>query len=82
MEEVRSGDTVLIRAHGEKKEVVDYLESIGVPCVNATCPHVLRIQQLVAKADEEGRIPVIVGEPHHPEVMGAGLFHRGFPGDD
>ena len=67
---VRSGDTVLIRAHGEKKEVIDHLESIGVPCVNATCPHVLRIQQLVAKADEEGRIPVIIGEPHHPEVMG------------
>ena len=70
VDEVRSGDTVLIRAHGEKKEVIDYLESIGVPCVNATCPHVLRIQQLVAKADEEGRIPVIIGEPHHPEVMG------------
>ena len=70
VDEVRSGDTVLIRAHGEKKQVVEYLESTGVSCVNATCPHVLRIQQLVAKADEEGRIPVIIGEPHHPEVMG------------
>ena len=70
IDEIRPGDTVLIRSHGEKKQVIDYLEAIGAPCVNATCPNVLRIQQLVAKADEEGRIPVIIGEPHHPEVMG------------
>ena len=43
---------------------------MGAVCVNATCPNVLRIQQLVAKAGEEGRIPIIIGEPHHPEVMG------------
>ena len=70
VEEVHSDDTVLIRAHGEKKEVIEHLESIGVPCVNATCPHVLRIQQLVAQADEDGCIPVIIGEPQHPEVVG------------
>ncbi len=67
---VQPGETVIIRSHGEKKEVIDYLESIGAPCINATCPNVLRIQQLVAKAGEEGRIPLIIGELHHPEVMG------------
>ena len=76
VDEVKPGETVIIRAHGEKKEVIDYLESIGVPCVNATCPHVLRIQQLVAKADEEGRIPIIIGEPHHPEVMGVASWSK------
>ena len=70
VEEIQPGETVIIRSHGEKKQVIDHLEAIGAPCVNATCPNVLRIQQLVAKADEEGRIPVIIGEPHHPEVMG------------
>ena len=70
VEEIQPGETVIIRSHGEKKQVIDHLEAIGEPCVNATCPNVLRIQQLVAKADEEGRIPVIIGEPHHPEVMG------------
>ncbi len=67
---VRPGDTVIIRSHGEKKQVLDHLESIGAVCVNATCPNVLRIQQLVAQADSEGRIPLIIGELHHPEVMG------------
>ena len=69
-DEVRPGETVIIRSHGEMKQVLDHLESIGAVCVNATCPNVLRIQQLVAKAGEEGRIPLIIGEPHHPEVMG------------
>ncbi|MBE6940498.1 MAG: 4-hydroxy-3-methylbut-2-enyl diphosphate reductase, partial [Ruminococcaceae bacterium] len=69
-EEIRPGDTVLIRAHGEKKQVLQHLQEIGASYVDATCPNVLRVQQIVAQADEEGRIPLIIGEPHHPEVMG------------
>ena len=67
---VLPGETVVIRSHGEKKEVFEKLEELGARCVNATCPNVLRIQQLVAQAQEEGRTPLIIGEPHHPEVMG------------
>ena len=65
-----AGDTVIIRSHGELKSVLDALECQGVICVNATCPNVMRIQRLVAQAEQEGRQPVIIGEPHHPEVMG------------
>ena len=70
LRDIQGGDTVLVRAHGERKEVLEELERRGAVCVNATCPNVLRIQKLVAQADEEGRIPVIIGEAHHPEVMG------------
>ena len=65
-----AGDTVIIRSHGELKSVLDALECQGVICVNATCPNVMRIQRLVAQAEQEGRQPVFIGEPHHPEVMG------------
>ena len=75
-EEIRPGDTVIIRSHGEMKQVIDHLGEIGAECVNATCPNVLRIQQLVAKAEEEGRTPVIIGEPHHPEVMGVASWSK------
>ncbi|MCF2664002.1 bifunctional 4-hydroxy-3-methylbut-2-enyl diphosphate reductase/30S ribosomal protein S1 [Oscillibacter valericigenes] len=71
-----SGDTVVIRSHGELKSVLDDLESRGVRCVNATCPNVCRIQKLVAQAEEEGRQPVIIGEPHHPEVIGIASWCR------
>ena len=64
------GDTVVIRSHGELKSVLDRLEARGVRCVNATCPNVLHIQELVSQAEQEGRQAVIIGERHHPEVMG------------
>lgn len=38
--------------------------------MDATCPNVLRVQQIVAQADAEGRVPIIIGDPNHPEVMG------------
>jgi len=67
---LQAGDTVVIRSHGELKSVLDDLERRGIACVNATCPNVIRIQKLVAQAEQDGRQPVIIGEPHHPEVIG------------
>ena len=75
-EQLCPGDTVVIRSHGELKSVLDGLENRGVRCVNATCPNVCRIQKLVAQAEEEGRQPVIIGEPHHPEVIGIASWCR------
>ena len=83
LNQIRPTDTVLIRAHGEKKETIEELRRMGVTCVDATCPNVLRLQQIVAKAEEEGRIPIMIGEPHHPEVMGVASWSRHsviFPG--
>ena len=73
---LQAGDTVLIRSHGELRSVLEGLEEKGVACVNATCPNVMRIQRLVAQAEAEGRRPVIIGEPHHPEVMGVASWCR------
>ena len=69
-EALGAGDTVVIRSHGELKSVLDGLTARGVRCVNATCPNVVHIQELVSQAEREGRQVVIIGEPHHPEVMG------------
>lgn len=70
VEDVSPGDTVLIRSHGETKAVFQRLADIGARCVDATCPNVRRIQQLVAQADAQGRLPLVIGEAHHPEVEG------------
>ena len=69
--QVRPGETVIIRSHGETRQVYQHLEAIGADVVDATCPNVRRIQRLVAGAGEEGRTPLIIGEQHHPEVLGA-----------
>ena len=70
------GDTVVIRSHGELKSVVEDLDRRGVRCVNAACPHVIRIQRLVAQAEAEGRQPIIIGEANHPEVAGIASWCR------
>ena len=67
---LHQGDTVVIRSHGESKQILDQLESKGVRCVDATCPNVRRIQTLAAQAEAEGRTPVIIGDAAHPEVAG------------
>ncbi|MBR4546021.1 MAG: bifunctional 4-hydroxy-3-methylbut-2-enyl diphosphate reductase/30S ribosomal protein S1 [Oscillibacter sp.] len=75
-ESLNPGETVIIRSHGELKGVLDDLSGRGVECVDATCPNVRRIQELVAEAEREGRQPVIIGEPNHPEVMGVASWCR------
>ena len=71
-EQAHEGDCVLLRAHGEGKWVYDVLEQRGTRIVDATCPKVARVHQLVQQAQQEGRQAVIIGEKNHPEVRGIG----------
>ena len=68
-EEAPEGAAVIIRSHGEGKAVYDALAARGNPVIDATCPNVTRIHRIVAQAEEEGRQPVIIGTPSHPEVQ-------------
>ncbi|MBQ4549665.1 MAG: bifunctional 4-hydroxy-3-methylbut-2-enyl diphosphate reductase/30S ribosomal protein S1 [Oscillospiraceae bacterium] len=67
-EEAIPGSTVIIRSHGVSQAVQQRLENMGVEIIDATCPFVKRIHGLVQKAEEEGRLPVIIGTRTHPEV--------------
>ena len=64
------GMTVIIRSHGVTKAVCQALQDKGVEVVDATCPFVKRIHGIVEKAEQEGRLPVIIGTRTHPEVEG------------
>ena len=64
------GDTVIIRSHGVTKAVCQALEARGVQIIDATCPFVKRIHNIVSEASREGRLVLIVGTPSHPEVEG------------
>ncbi|MDD6247180.1 MAG: bifunctional 4-hydroxy-3-methylbut-2-enyl diphosphate reductase/30S ribosomal protein S1 [Firmicutes bacterium] len=75
--EAAPGDVVLIRSHGESREILRSLEERGVCCVNATCPNVVRTQRLVEEAGREGRQVIIIGDPGHPEVRGIASWCEG-----
>ena len=69
-QEAQPGTTVIVRSHGVTRAVYEALESRGVEIIDATCPFVKRIHGIVAKAQEEGRLPIIIGTRSHPEVEG------------
>ncbi len=69
-EDIPAGQTVLIRAHGVSQAVRRALEEKNCRIVDATCPKVARIHQIVARAGQEGRRVVVFGDPDHPEVQG------------
>ena len=62
--------TVIIRSHGVSRAVYRQLEERGAQIMDATCPFVKRIHGIVEKAEQEGRLPVIMGTRAHPEVEG------------
>ena len=62
--------TVIIRSHGVTRKVIEELENRGTQIIDATCPFVKRIHGIVAKAREEGKLPIIIGTRAHPEVEG------------
>ena len=77
-EEAPEGGTVLIRAHGEPDSVYASLAARRCTVLDATCPNVARIHQIVRDAEARGRIPVIAGEADHPEILGIlGCTQRG-----
>ena len=69
-EEAPAGATVIIRSHGVSRDICQRLEKQGVEIVDATCPFVKRIHGIVSSAEEEGRLPIIIGTRAHPEVEG------------
>ncbi len=70
LDEVRGGQTVIIRSHGVPKEVYDKLEKLGAETVDATCPFVERIQQKALEKTKQGMTVLIAGDVTHPEVEG------------
>ena len=61
---------VIIRSHGVSKQVYNILEERGVTCVDATCPFVKKIHNIVYSESQAGKHIVIIGDEKHPEVQG------------
>ena len=69
-----SGGAVVIRAHGISEKIENRLRERGINVVDATCPFVKKIHNIVRDANSRGRQVIIVGDASHPEVQG--IFGR------
>ena len=60
--------TIIIRSHGVSKEVERKLKNSKHSVVDATCPYVKKIHNIVEKESQNGARIVIIGSKNHPEV--------------
>ena len=53
LRQIKEG-VIVIRSHGVAKEIYDQIEQQGLECVDATCPFVKRIHNIVEKESANG----------------------------
>ncbi|MBQ9979489.1 MAG: bifunctional 4-hydroxy-3-methylbut-2-enyl diphosphate reductase/30S ribosomal protein S1 [Oscillospiraceae bacterium] len=70
IDEVPEGYGVIIRSHGVGDSIYRQLESRGIEYLDATCPYVTRVHNIVKEQSAAGRFCVIMGKKDHPEVVG------------
>lgn len=61
---------IVIRSHGVPKSVYDELTEKQIEYVDATCPFVGKIHQIVHNESQNGADVLIAGDRNHPEVIG------------
>ena len=69
LKEIKEG-TVVISSHGVAKEIYDILEQQKLKIVDATCPFVKKIHNIVLDESNNGKTIIIIGNDNHPEVEG------------
>ena len=79
LEEVLSGDTLVIRAHGVPTIIYSKLNDNNINYIDGTCPYVKKIHSYVIKSVKENRKLIIIGKGDHPEIVGIkGYADNGF----
>jgi len=64
------GGTLIISAHGVAPDVIQEAKDKGLNVIDATCPLVTRIHDIVDKLVEKGYYILHFGDDHHDETMG------------
>lgn len=73
----KGSGTVLIRAHGVPPQSKEDLKQAGFRIIDATCPHVIKVQTIIGKYAKQGYASIIIGDKDHPEVIGLLGYAKG-----
>ncbi len=76
LDDLKAGDTLIIRAHGAPPSLFESCKQRGIRTVDATCPFVAHIHPIVQIATDEGVPVFIAGRRTHPEVIGTAGWAR------
>lgn len=64
------GEKVIFRSHGVGKDIYDYCNLNNIEIIDATCPYVKKIHDIVHTHYNDGYDIYIVGNKDHPEIIG------------
>ena len=73
---LKSGDTVIIRAHGVPPALEQKLQEKNALVINATCPRVVLSQRRAAEYVSKGHTVILAGDKNHGEVTGIAGYAR------
>lgn len=63
------GKPLIIRSHGVAKEIEDEARKYASEVIDATCPFVKKIHNIIAQLPENAKA-IVLGDEKHPEVIG------------
>ncbi len=70
LEEINNhGAGIVIRTHGTTPEIIEKARNMGLKIIDATCPLVKELHEIVVKLKDDGYEIGIFGDSHHPEVQ-------------
>lgn len=69
-------NSVIIRAHGEPKEIYEKAKQKKIKIIDLTCPKVLKIHNIVTQYSNKGYYIFLVGQQKHPETVGTISYCR------
>ncbi len=67
LDEIDHG-VVIFTAHGISSKVKDKAKQKGLICIDASCPDVVKTQNIVSDYLSKGFDVLYIGKPHHPEA--------------
>ena len=70
LDDLEDNSIIVIRSHGVPENVYDLINEKNIEIIDATCPFVKKIQNIVKKYKTKGYTIVIIGDSEHPEVIG------------
>lgn len=62
--------SLLIRAHGSSKKILEKAGRLGLKIIDATCPMVKEIHKIAIDMDKKGYKIIVIGDYKHDEVQG------------
>ena len=69
-ENVDKDSVLVIRSHGVGLDVIQKINDLNLNYLDATCPFVKKIHNIVAKTSKNNDVIFIAGDKNHPEIKG------------